>query len=333
MQALRPEERRPAWVWTGFAVIVLAAAALRWWLRRILERVVADRAPQGRIRRSLYGISRALLATLVPAAAAGALLLIVGRTVVGANLESIAWGAMGSLCLSAYMVGLGNALLLPDRPSWRLLAIPDAVARGLRGYPLILGVTVFVGWVLERLATFVQAGLPTAVAINAMVSLVLGLVLALALWRGERRRRLVEGNVPIGPAGAEHAQASAPIGTTVESHARVPRPWWLAALVAAVWIALFASFFGILIGYVALGGFVVRQLVWAAILVGSGAGRRRGDGVARAYRCTREGRRRARARHDGATGRAGGAGDRARLGGAAHHRVAVDPRVVAGAVR
>ncbi len=248
-QALHPEEQRPAWVWLGFAVIVIAAAGLRAWLRHILEREITRRAPQGRIRRSIYAFARALLATFVPGVAAGMLLLIVGRTVVGASLESLAWSTMAPLCLSAYIVGLGNALLLPDRPTWRLLPLPDAVVSRLRGYPLLLGSTVFVGWLLERLAAFVQTGLPTAVAVNALVSLALAGILVLAIWRGERGRKVAVA-VAEGAVGA--------------------RPWWLSALVVAVWVVLGVTLVGILAGYVALGGFVVRQVVWGTILVGSG---------------------------------------------------------------
>jgi small-conductance mechanosensitive channel len=270
-QALHPEERRPASVWAGFVAIVLAAAALRWWLRRMLERVVADCAPQGRIQRSVYALVRVLLATLVPAAAAGALLLVVGRrVVVGANLESIAWGAMGPLCLSAYVVGLGNALVQPDRPSWRLLAIPDAIARGLRGFPLLLGATIFIGWLLERLAAFVQTGLPTAVAVNALVSFVLASIVALALWRADRARTRAAAGREAGASGAREASDREEPTVGDRAGAAPPRPLWLSLLLVAMSAALAATLIGVIAGFVALGGFVVRQLVWAAILFGSG---------------------------------------------------------------
>jgi small-conductance mechanosensitive channel len=163
-------------------------------------------------------------------------------------LQSLLGDAIGAVCFSAYVVGLGRALLLPEQPSWRLLPLPDRLARGLRPYPLLLGCAIFASWLLQRLAVLAQTGLPTAVAIDALVTLALGLILVRGVSRAERLRR----------GAPEPAPAGMP-----------SRPWWLSLLIVTLWLLLVLSLVAILIGYVALGSFVVRQAVWITVLAGS----------------------------------------------------------------
>lgn len=44
-------------------------------------------------------------------------------------------------------------------------------------------------------------------------------------------------------------------------------PFWGTVLVAAIWAALIAGFGSLLIGYVALGSFIIRQLIWSMLIL------------------------------------------------------------------
>ncbi|WP_198321161.1 DUF3772 domain-containing protein [Azohydromonas aeria] len=238
-----------AWGLAGAAAIVAVAWALRRALGRGLDRLVTQRAPQGRLRRSGYALARALMSVIVPGAVAYALLFLGRALALGPAWLTLLGDAVGAVCFSAYVAGLGRALLLPRQPSWRLLPLPDHLAMGLRRHPPLLGCALFASWVLQRLAALVQSGLPTAVAIDALVTLALGLVLVGAVSRAERLRRQALGAAP------EKVAA---------------RPWWLSALIVGLWLLLVLSLATVLAGYVALGSFVVRQAVWILVLAGTG---------------------------------------------------------------
>jgi len=234
------------WGWIGLTLMVAAAVALRMWLGQRLGLYVTLIAPKGRVRRSFYALVRSLLAMLVPAATAYAVSLAVSRDTEQTGWNHLFDSAIGAVCFSSYIVGLGHALLQPNRPSWRLVPIPDRVARGMRSFPLLLGIAIFVSWLLLGLASLVQAGLPTAVAIDAGVALTIGLIIVRGVSARERLRR----------QAVEKDEAQEP-----------PLLWWHRALIAAAWLLLVAALVGILLGYVALGGFVVRQAVWITVVV------------------------------------------------------------------
>ncbi|NML17940.1 DUF3772 domain-containing protein [Azohydromonas caseinilytica] len=244
----QPLPAHRAWGMVLALVLVAGALALRQVLGRWMERIVTQRAPQGRVRRSLYALGRSLLAMLVPGAAAYGLLVLAREAALGPRWQALLGDAFGAVCFSAYVVGLGRALLQPRHPSWRLLPLPDHVALGLRRYPLLLGVAVFLSWLLQRLAALVQSALPTAVAIDALLTLALGVLLVRGVSRAERLRQQALARPPTSAPG---------------------RPGWLSGLIVAIWLLLVLSLVAILIGYVALGGFVVRQAVWITVLAGT----------------------------------------------------------------
>src|SRR5690606_4969351 len=93
---------------------------------------------------------------------------------------------------AGFIAGLGRALLSADKPTWRLFPLPDAMASGLRWYPPALAITLAAGWVLQKLATLVNASLAATVAQNCIMTVVLGLLTVLAMRRATRPRRPVD---------------------------------------------------------------------------------------------------------------------------------------------
>jgi small-conductance mechanosensitive channel len=234
--------------WLSLAALVAGAVVLRIWLGQRLTILTSMRAPSGRVRRSLHAMAQALLAMLVPGAVAVALAHGLGHGLEeGDPLRELAEGVVGAVCFSAYVVGLGQALLQPLRPSWRLIPLPDPVALGLRWYPLALGLLGFVGWFLLRLASGVPLTLASEVAINAVHALLLGALLVRLVYRGEQLRRQAQ-RADDGPAVAS-------------------RPLWIGIALFVVWGVLVISLIGIVVGYVALGGFIVRHLSWIAVVL------------------------------------------------------------------
>lgn len=233
-------------VWVGMAAAWLLLVLLRRKAEVLLLHIATSHIPYGRLRRSLFAVVRIVLSVL-----AWGLVAVIARSGLewrgdlSALPHALLVRSVGLACFGGYVVGLGRALLAADRHSWRLPALPDAVATGLAWFPLVFAVTTMAGWLVERLYALVNASLATTVALNCILALVLGLSMVIAVGRGERLRRQLDR----GP----------------DADRIPPRPLWLGVLAALVWLVLVASVLALLLGYVALGGFMVRQLAWTAI--------------------------------------------------------------------
>ncbi|MDB5895600.1 MAG: mechanosensitive ion channel protein, partial [Rhodoferax sp.] len=255
-------------VWAGGLRALALVLGGRLWAGRVAVRVVSTRVPPGRLRRSLYALLRIVLAVLAP----GLLGIIAYQMLVWSgplpdDADEMVAHAVGLLTFGGYVTGLGNALLAPKQPSWRLSHMPDEVARGLRGFPLALAVITVGGWLAERLYALVNASLATTVALNCIQALALGLVMVWVVMRGERLRRRIH------TGGAVAATADGAAAGRSEQAAEGPlkaapvRPGWLAALTVVTWLVLVGSLVSLVLGYVAFGSFAVRQVAWFGVVV------------------------------------------------------------------
>ena len=241
--------------WLAWAGVALMGVALRIVLGRVVDRLAATHSPAARVRRTLYALARTLLWMMVPAALTWGLVL--GLNWVRPTpdpLHGLLSSLLGAVLFSSYLAGLGHALLSSSRPDWRLLPMPDEVAGALRWQPALIGAVTLGGWLLQRVAALAQADLAAEVAINCVYALLLALVVGRSVRRGEMLRRQQRAAV---------ASATAHTAEGEEAAAEMPhRPLWVSLMLVGVWLALVASVVSIVVGYVALGGFVARQVVW-----------------------------------------------------------------------
>ena len=237
--------RTAVWLITPLALI----AAL-WALNGLLNRAthwLTTRAPSGRLRRSLHAAIVVARWTLAFGVMAGTLqVLLAWQPGLPSATEAALFRLAGVLWFSGFVYGLASALLCADRPSWRLLPIPDAVATSRRWFPLQVTLASLATWLVERLAALTNASLSTTVALTCLGALALGLVIVMALMHGERiwRRELA----------LEGARA---------------RPAWLAIVAGLNWLVLVTAVVSLLAGYVAFGSFAVKQVLWVGIVLGS----------------------------------------------------------------
>jgi len=238
----------PAGIWIALALAIGAVLLLRAACSRLLVRLTATRVPPGRLRRSFLAVSVVVLAVATPGLIAE--LLHIGLTW-DATLSEDTTDLLGSLvavvCFGGYVAGLGHALLSPDRSSWRLPAIHDDVAQGLRHLPIVLGVLVVAIWLGDELPVLLNASLTTTISVTSLAALLLAATLAWGLRRCTRlqqqaRQAAEDGRVP-------------------------PRPFWLSVLVAVTWAVLVASVISLLAGYVAFGSFIVKQVLWTLAIL------------------------------------------------------------------
>jgi potassium efflux system protein len=238
----------PGLVWTALLLGIVALLGFHVWASGLLLRVTAARVPAGRLRRSFFAWALVLLSVITPGASAW--LLKLGITWHGDLVDdtvALLDALVNMVFFGGYVAGLGYALLSPHRPSWRLPAIPDSVALRLRWFPSVLAVVLVLIWLAERLPALINASLSTAIAVNCLVTLMLtctlgtGMVRAKRLWRQAR-------------SGPDNAHVN-------------PRPFWLTTILGIVWFLLIGSLICVLIGYVSLASFVVKQIAWALILL------------------------------------------------------------------
>ena len=236
----------PQWGWLLLGAAIALAIALRVAIGRILLRLTATRVPPGRLRRSFLAVTHLALAVATPGVIA--VLIHMGldwNSQLSDNTSSLLANLVATVCFGGYVSGLGYALLSANRPSWRLPPISDAVATRLRWLPGVLGVLVVMIWLAERLPVLLNASLTTTITLTGIVAVLtmatLGAVLAIS--RRLRRQAMQEHDAPIS--------------------------FWVSLLLTAVWTVLILSLASLLAGYVAFGSFLVKQVLWVLIVLGS----------------------------------------------------------------
>ncbi|WP_343636952.1 DUF3772 domain-containing protein [Roseateles sp.] len=245
------------WLTLGGAVAVILAATYA--LRRLIAHLCATRVPAGRLRRSLYAVSVVALRTLRPGLIAHGLVLSLTASapadpaLIGwlETVEAIVW-------FGGFVAGLGTASLMPRKPSWRLLPLPDETAARLAWFPHTLALTVMLGWWSSRTAATLEISLPWNGAVHALATLTFIAVLSLATMQLQRRSR--DARPAAGGDGAGEQPGSHP--------AFAIRPLWLSVLRAAAWLVFAGSAVALLTGFVSLAMFAMNQFVWGLLVLG-----------------------------------------------------------------
>lgn len=232
------------WVIIFSGIALLLAASV--WISRHLLMLTSTRVPHGRLRRSLHALAVLVLALATPGLVAE--LLAFGLRWSGdlSDKTNVFLSSLvGIICFAGFTAGLGHALLSPNRTSWRLLPLPDALASRMGRYPTVFALVMVLVWAAERVSIVINTGLSTAVAVNCIVALVLSMTVAYGLLRAERCWRQVRVADPDLPS----------------------TPLWLRCVVVVLWLALAVSLISLLVGYVAFGSFVTKQITWIMVVV------------------------------------------------------------------
>nr|WP_240140680.1 DUF3772 domain-containing protein [Xanthomonas translucens] len=242
----------------GLGIAFVLLFPLRYLLRWLGKRYAMSRAPGSRLRRSGLALWFLLLGTLTPGLAALVLAeALRGLDAVPTALETVLNGFVVYSFYAAFMGSLGASVLLPNQPSWRLFPIDDATARRLRKYTWA---TATLAWVSSMLLVINRASHTSAsatVAADGLIALayaVLILAILTSLSRLRRRQyaeaaaQALENGQP--PPPGQHGGALALVGVLVR---------------VAVVVALLAA----LLGYLYLGLFITRQIIWITMVVGA----------------------------------------------------------------
>lgn len=203
-----------------------------------------------RLRRSFHAVGLIAVYTLIP----GVLFTIVDqllRSNVGLSdqlskmMAQLVWAAY----LAGFVSGLGRVLLAPNRPSWRLPPIPSKLAERLSPLPYILAFLLALGWLSQQVLSLINASLSTTLLLNSINILCLNALIGFVAWtlgRSVQRSRRIDAD-----PGAEWL------------------PPWFMTVPIVLMMAVTSSLLAFFLGYNALSGVIVQEVLWLVLVVGS----------------------------------------------------------------
>lgn len=231
------------WLLLGLALAWVAVWLYCW---KVFIRFLLNRSQSTRLRRTLLATMLVTLYVVIPTG----LIIFFNSLLLRADdldppLKLFAGQLVGIVALSAFIAGLGRALLAPSKPTWRLPNLPDSVATSLQWLPIILGSFVFFIWTLQRLADVVNLSISSALLINGAFALGLNTIVGVAVLRTKKYYR-AEGQVKL----------ATPLATSVQNLA-----------LTLIFSAVLASLVALLIGYTALSNLIIQEVIWLALIV------------------------------------------------------------------
>ncbi|MBK5000454.1 mechanosensitive ion channel family protein [Pseudomonas sp. S31] len=229
------------WLFIGSLVAaILVWTVVRGLVERFLAHAMVRWLPEGRLRRSALALGVSL-ATLGTISSAVSLLRwgLESSAELGSDMASLTNHVLTLVVFSAFITGLGRAMLMLQRPSWRLPPIHDEVASALGWFPKLLALALMVMVTLERINSVIGASLALTLAVNGVTALVVAVIFYMALVRYRRTLRKHELESPTGVAG-------------------------LIPTVMVVWLA--AILVSLVAGYLTLAYFLTAKLLWVSLV-------------------------------------------------------------------
>lgn len=245
----------PLW---GLALALFLLFPLRMGLRHLGRRYAAsDRAPDGRLRRTGLAVWLLLVGTLLPGLAS--LVLVEALRSVDAiapRLQSVADAFVKASFVAAFFLSISACLLVPRRPSWRLLSIDDLAAPALVRYAWGAAALAWSAMLLNAIDVAARTSAVSTVALDGLIALTyVGLIMA-SLVTLNRQRHRAQG-IPKDGDGAHPPEAGHP----------VQRSGWLTLAWLGGHLTVLTAWIATLLGYLNFSVFVTTQLVWMTVVV------------------------------------------------------------------
>ncbi|AWH87300.1 DUF3772 domain-containing protein [Limnobaculum parvum] len=235
-----------------FGSIILLALSIAVWIyaRKYLEKALVWLSiwgfPDGRLRRTFLAFATVIVTVITVYGGANLFYQIFARNnTLPPMIDNFANGLLGLTIFSGLIAGLGRALLSNQRPSWRLIAMPDMIASALKLYPTAIAILLMSFGTLEQLNNVIGSSVSTAIFSNGIASL----LLALLVWKATRQTNRIRREMA---ALGDPLEARASLGSLIH------------LVVSAVSIGIVLA---LLIGYIPLARFLTYELVWVGIVL------------------------------------------------------------------
>ncbi|MBK5142263.1 mechanosensitive ion channel family protein [Budviciaceae bacterium BWR-B9] len=234
-----------------FGSIALMVLAIAVWVyaRKYLEKALVWLSiwgfPDGRLRRTFLAFATVIVTVITLYGGANLLYLVFARNnTLPPLVDNFANGLLGLTIFSGLIAGLGRALLSIQRPSWRLVPMPDMIASALKPYPSGIAILLMFFGTLEQLNNVIGSSVSAAIFSNGIASL----LIALLVWRATRRTNRIR-------------REMVALGEPLEP--RTSMASLIHLVVSAVSVAIVLA---LLIGYIPLARFLTYELVWVGIV-------------------------------------------------------------------
>jgi len=233
------------------ALALLLAVGGPWLAERILVRALPPRLPAARLRRTLLASAAIVTHVFI----IGTALQLAWKAmalggVFSDDLRALQQASLRATIYASFVVALGHTLLSRRRSSWRLLPIPDELARRLSPFPWWIASLSALGALVADLNAIMGASLSAEVLVHAVFALLLSFTVGAAL-----------GHMRTTPQ-----QADAGDDATSARQDEGGRPLWLGLILAGAGLAVGVAVLALAIGYVALAGTLARQVVWSGVV-------------------------------------------------------------------
>lgn len=246
---------------TAGVLALLMFFPLRLWLRALGRRYAAsERAPDGRLRRSGLAVWLLAVGTLLPGFAA--VVLVAGLDnieAIPARLQPVALNFQIAAFVAAFITALSACLLVPKRPSWRLLNLDDTAAWRLRKYAWVAAGLTWLSIMLMALDRAARTSEIATVAVDGVIALTyMALIVAILVSLARLHRR---------QAAEVEAKLEAQAATGATPKALPRRSGWIVLARLAGHVVVAAAVIATLLGYLNFALFVAQQLVWGAVVL------------------------------------------------------------------
>ncbi|EIK96214.1 mechanosensitive ion channel family protein [Pseudomonas sp. M47T1] len=233
----------PGGRWFFLASVVLAVliwVVVRRQLERFLAWAMIRWLPEGRLRRSALALAVGLATVLTISSSASVLHWgVTNSSELSTNVLNLIDQLLTLVIFCAFIVGLGRAMLMLRRPSWRLPPIHDEIATALGPFPKILALALLIIGTQERVNSVIASSLALTVAVNGLTALAVSLVAFYALVRYHRTHRRFDLERPTGFVA-------------------------LIPLVIGAWVGL--ALLALVSGYLTLAYFLTVKLLWISVV-------------------------------------------------------------------
>ena len=218
---------------------------LRQWLIPHLTRRDPEAIDVSQRRRVLVAIGIAVGRTLTIAITLG--LMYVAMDSIGllpGRIKDLTQAIFLAFTFVAGARALADACFAPNLPSWRLFGMQETTARQLVIFIATIAGLMFADVAVEALLVATSASLPSTILVKCLFLVAIAIATLAALH--SLRSPDDDEECALGPYVAPNRSAG--------------------LFKIAGWAAITVVVFAVAIGYVALAGFIVRQLIWAALV-------------------------------------------------------------------
>ena len=241
----------------GTLIALVMMFPLRIWLRSAGRKFAAsERAPNGRLRRSGLAVWMLVVGTALPGLASMVFIeSLHSIDAIAPRLESVADAWVKSSFVAAFFLSVSACLLVPKRPTWRLLNIDDIAAPALTRFAWGAAGLTWFSMMLNAVDIAARTSAVSSVALDGLIALTyVGLIMSVLVIvsRQRQRQQLIDRE-----KAANHGEEQRPARTSS----------WLMFAWLGGHLTVLAALIAALLGYLNFSVFVATQMVWITVVV------------------------------------------------------------------